>query len=577
VGSLVLSYLLFDIVRTSVQYSARVRFEQEATDLHSIISQRLRSYSDVLYSLRALFATDDVVDRRRFHSFAVSLDLTRRYPGFIALNYAQYVRGVDRASFEASVRADNSLNGRGYLEFVIKPPGERPEYFVIVYIEPMAGYEFAHGLDLGANPMAEDPSKVVAAIHLQRDSGNLLTSAQRLKVPRRGESVFLAMRLAVYQNGKPLSTVDERRAAYMGSVGAGFDVEYLLKDSPTETAKRSIRVQLFDAGLDGGGAEDVDRTGMRLLFDSASKASQLSTEESDPSFESPVVIAGRVWHIRYSMPKSLMLSTADRLFPAAILGGGAVVSLLLFGVLYFMGSARARAVTLAQGMTLDLRRSTEQLQALSKRLVDMQELERREISRELHDRVGQNLTAMSFSVSILRSQLPHTVEQAVHTRLDDLDRLVATTTKTIESVMIDMRPPMLDDYGLLAALQWYCSEFSARFDIQVSIEGDNQVVRMSPEKEIGLFRVVQEALNNVAKHAHATLVKVLLEQSDSEVSISIIDNGIGYAASASARAQTRRSLGMVTMRERIQSLGGTFEVGRPRYAVGAKITVRVPC
>src|SRR6266581_3722827 len=184
------SFLLFAVIRDSVENVARLRFEREAKDANSIIEGRLRSYSDVLYALRALFASEDPVDRLRFHRFVESVDLKHRYPGFTALNYASYVTARDRKHFEERVRSDTSLSPRGYPQFAIKPPGERPEYYVVVYMEPIAGYESALGVDIGVSPMAANPEKVGETIHLQRDTGKLIASGQplRIKSPKKVNS-----------------------------------------------------------------------------------------------------------------------------------------------------------------------------------------------------------------------------------------------------------------------------------------------------------------------------------------------------------------------------------------------------
>src|SRR6266853_4378963 len=178
------SFLLFAVIRDSVENVARLRFEREAKDANSIIEGRLRSYADVLYALRALFASEDPVERLRFYRFVESLDLKQRYPGFISLNYAAYVPARDRKRFEEAVRRDTSFEPGGYPKFAIKPPGQRSEYYVLMYLEPMVGYEFAFGLDLGATLLSENPEKVAAAIRLQRDSGKLISSAQPLRVKR---------------------------------------------------------------------------------------------------------------------------------------------------------------------------------------------------------------------------------------------------------------------------------------------------------------------------------------------------------------------------------------------------------
>ena len=206
------SFFLFALIRDSVEDVARLRFEREAKDASGIIEDRLRSYGDVLSALRALFASEGHVDRLRFHLFVESLNLKNRYPGFISLNYAAYVPARDRKRFEEAVRRDTSLDPRGYPKFAIKPPGERSEYYVVVYLEPLADYEFAFGLDLAATPLSPTPEKIAAAIRSGRDNGNLTSSAQPLRVKRAKDAIYLAMRLAVYGKGMPIDTMEDRKS-----------------------------------------------------------------------------------------------------------------------------------------------------------------------------------------------------------------------------------------------------------------------------------------------------------------------------------------------------------------------------
>src|SRR5712691_6911484 len=262
------SFFLFTLIQDSVENIARLRFEREAKDANSIIESRLRSYNDVLYALRAVFASEEPVDRLRFHRFVESLDLKHRYPGFDSLNYAAYVLAQNKKRFEEAVRRDTSLDPRGYPRFAIKPPGERPEYFVIVYLEPMAGYEFAFGLDLGANPMATNPERLVTALRAARDNGKLTASGTPLRIKQAKEAIYLAMRIAVYGNGMPVGTVEQRRAAYLGSVGAGFNLENLMRGVLNEEMLRYMQIRLYDAGSAIEHPNSDSSGGKRLLFDS---------------------------------------------------------------------------------------------------------------------------------------------------------------------------------------------------------------------------------------------------------------------------------------------------------------------
>lgn len=223
----------------------------------------------------------------------------------------------------------------------------------------------------------------------------------------------------------------------------------------------------------------------------------------------------------------------------------------------------------------ELKHSAEQLQALSRRLVDIQEFERRRFSRELHDLVGQNLTALSINLDILRTQLGGDAPEALRLRLGDSEALLESTTGAIENVMSELRPPMLDDYGLLPALQWLGNDFTRRTGIEVKIQGEERMERLTAEREIALFRITQEALNNVAKHARARSVDIKLERRSGHCILSVSDDGIGFDGSMGSKSRRRPGLGMVTMRERTQAIGGIFDVATASGG-GTQITVRIP-
>jgi signal transduction histidine kinase len=379
----------------------------------------------------------------------------------------------------------------------------------------------------------------------------------------------------------PLSTVADRRAAYLGSVGAGLNVQELMKGVIDPKAGHYFGFKVYDVGSVDEASEESAVSEERLLFSSGQlespPRSDVDAASDDTHFRNslPLMVGGRIWQVALSAKKNSMFEGIDGYIPAAILAGGLFSSVLLFGMFYSVASSRSRAVAMANVMTEDLRTSTEQLQALSRRHVDVQESERRRFSRELHDQVGQNLTALSINLDILKTQLPHGNE-ALRSRLDDAGALIESTTATIENVMAELRPPMLDDYGLLPALQWYANDFVRRTGIEVDVQGSETGMRLAQSSEIALFRIVQEALNNVAKHAHASKVTIALEHAGEHVVLTIADDGVGYGAATSSAARRRSGLGMVTMRERTQALGGQFDIG-PAPDGGTRVSVRIPC
>ncbi len=374
-AGITVSFFLFALIQNSVEDVARLRFEREARDASSIIEGRLRSYGDVLYALRALFAGEDPVDRLRFHRFVESLDLEHRYPGFISLNYAAYIRAQDRRRFEEAVRRDTSLDPRGHPDFAIKPPGDRSDYYAIVYLEPMSDYEFAFGLDLGATPLSPNPEKIAAAMRLGRDTGKLTSSAQPLRVKRAKEAIYLAMRLAVYKKGMPIETAEQRRSAYIGSVGSGFDVENLMKGALNVEKLQYMQIRLYNGGSADERGPDSSEI-KQLLFDS-DQLTKGSTAHSaiDPSSTFvqvlPVEVANRIWEFHYIAPKSAIIGRLDTLWPSGVLAGGVLSSLLLFAVLYSLSSSRNRALKLAAQMTKDLRETEERFRLIAESASDL--------------------------------------------------------------------------------------------------------------------------------------------------------------------------------------------------------------
>jgi PAS domain S-box-containing protein len=233
-----------------------------------------------------------------------------------------------------------------------------------------------------------------------------------------------------------------------------------------------------------------------------------------------------------------------------------------------------RDITTRKHAERALRAASEQLKALSRRLVDVQEAERRQLARELHDRAGQNLTVLGINLGIVRSRFADRGDGELVARLQDSIALVESTADAIVNVLSELRPPMLDELGLLSALEWYAREFSTRTGIEVSVVGDDRMRRAPPQAEIALFRIAQEALNNVAKHARAREVDIELS-SNGECELSVSDDGVGLHPLPQGEGRPSTTLGMVTMRERAESIGGRFEI-LARPGGGTSVVVRVP-
>jgi PAS domain S-box-containing protein len=218
-----------------------------------------------------------------------------------------------------------------------------------------------------------------------------------------------------------------------------------------------------------------------------------------------------------------------------------------------------------------LRQAALDLHGLTRRLVKAEEAERRRIARELHDRVGQSLSALNINLDIVLGKLDGPAE--LRSRLLDSAALVERTLESIEDVMAELRPPLLDEYGLAAALGWYAEDFSRRTDIRVAVnDAAGEAGAKAPaEAAVALFRIAQEALNNVLKHAHASNVHIDISASPEHLVLAVRDDGAGFDAAAAPRGRW----GMTTMRERAEAAGGALEVQSARGA-GTVVRARVP-
>ncbi len=207
-----------------------------------------------------------------------------------------------------------------------------------------------------------------------------------------------------------------------------------------------------------------------------------------------------------------------------------------------------------------LRKSEKQLRALAARIQEVQETERKHLAQELHDRVGQSLSALNLNLSVITSQLSNESNTKIGGRLQDSMSLVEETTVHIRDVMAELHPQVLDDYGLLAALRWYCEPFSDRTGIDVEIYGEELSSRLSPVIESIFFRIAQEALTNVAKHSGASLAAVTLEDVEEHLRMTVEDNGRGFNLTARNRSKEQAGWGLTTMKERAATLGGWVRV-----------------
>ncbi|MEO8287044.1 MAG: PAS domain-containing sensor histidine kinase [Chloroflexota bacterium] len=200
----------------------------------------------------------------------------------------------------------------------------------------------------------------------------------------------------------------------------------------------------------------------------------------------------------------------------------------------------------------------EALQSLSRRLLEIQESERRYIARELHDEIGQTLTAIQINIETLE-RLPEAKD--LQPRLKESVSLVEQALYQIRNLSLDLRPSILDDLGLVSALLWYTERHAERTGLDIQIALDPLPYRLPTDIETTCFRVVQEALTNIARHSRARCAKVELCRRDGNIEAIVSDDGDGFdVKAAQARASAGASMGLIGMRERAELAGGRLAI-----------------
>lgn len=208
------------------------------------------------------------------------------------------------------------------------------------------------------------------------------------------------------------------------------------------------------------------------------------------------------------------------------------------------------------------RRMEEDLRHVSAQLLTAQEKERGRIARELHDEIGQSLSAIKFKVENISKQLSEGTTRAILEPLQGIVPMIQRAVEEVRRISMDLRPSTLDDLGILATIAWYCREFQATYH-GIGIEKEIRIEENGVPESLKtvIYRVLQEAMNNVAKHSNADLVRIYLVKTDGTINFTIQDNGRGFDLEQERSAgNTRRGFGLASMRERTELAGGSFSI-----------------
>ena len=564
--SIVVGLSLYLATASSIEKASEARFFGYANTAANTIAARVKSHNDVVRSTTALFHSSYPVSRVQFDDFVTSLGPQKNFPAIESINYAAYVTDRDRDSFERRMRADPPPAGApaAMEEFAIFPPGRRPHYYVVTLI-----YPFKVGGATGVD-MAVDPVRL-GALFSGRDTGQLTTSGIPIRKLPGKKGTSLGMRLAVYARHLPVTTLEQRRRAYLGTVGIAFSVDALVKGVIDEMPVKNARMTLVD--------REPGRLGQRrLLVDTADAAPPSFTVRPRQFTRTlPIDFNGRQWEATFTAYARDMYSPFEQYIAWLALLAGMIATLLLYALFDSLMSSRLRAIRLARGMTRELRESKAKLQVshehlrkLAAHADSIKESERKRIAREIHDDLGQNLLVLRIDATMLAARTKAR-QIRLHERAADTVRHIDGCIKSVRQIINNLRPNVLD-LGLSAAVEWQVGQFERRTGLKCELIDDSDDLAFHEEVATGFLRILQESLSNIVRHAHATSARVVLRSTDGAFSMTISDDGIGLPQSGRHRPG---SFGLIGIEERVRLFGGSCTMSSAQGG-GAVIAVSVP-
>ncbi|CAG4884731.1 protein of unknown function [Georgfuchsia toluolica] len=222
----------------------------------------------------------------------------------------------------------------------------------------------------------------------------------------------------------------------------------------------------------------------------------------------------------------------------------------------------------------EARHYASQLQALSRRLVEVQDHERRWLAGQLHDRVCQRLAALDLHLNTVRCTLSLQSSEGVSTRIEDCLCLVKEAVENTFDLVGELRPAVLDDYGLGVALKWFAEQFTRRTGIVAMVKGNDLVPRLGQAVETALFRIVQEACTNIAKYAKTRAATITVQSEAEWIRVEIADNGCGFDPIAAVRQDHHNGCGLLIMRQRAEVADGRLLI-QSAVGGGTRITVEI--
>ena len=525
--SLLLTAVAWYYARQNIEQQAKALFDQTVQATQATIDRRVNAYLDSIFGARGFLYASESVGPSEWGNYVEGLGPESRLKGLQAVGFARYVLPRERETFSRWAREE----GLPELRPDLQPGGERPAYFPIAYVGPLD----EANIQIISQDLYTEPAHR-SAMDRARDTGSPQATGMVyvLTEPSAGSSVDLALEpgfavyLPVYREGVSQGTVAERRSALEGFVVGAFRTDELFADVFEGTFDPAIDFEVYDGRYAALSPPLYDNDGVERAGQKV--AVPLFSEESR------IEVAGRQWSLYFATLAGFEEEIQSRL-PTFVLVGGVALSFLLFGITWVLvriAVENARLLVEVRGKA-----------ALE---------ERQRLARELHDSVSQALYGIALGAKTARTLLDRDSTK-VASPIDYILSLADAGLAEMRALIFELRPESLEKEGLVAALEKQAAALRARHEIKVESDLCNEPDAPLEIKE-ALYRIAQEALQNIVKHAHASSVQIRMRCSPENVTLDVSDDGIGFEPEGDFPGH----LGLHSMRERTERLGGTLAV-----------------
>jgi signal transduction histidine kinase len=546
----------------TAENQARGAFDDSARGVAASLTTALSRNADMAQSVAAMARTMPGLSNRDFQGWYDAVGATRP-SGSPPIGFIRYIPGDQLPAYLASHVGDTGLDGASVRAIDVVPPGPRPVYCLVeLGVWRIAEITFPSGLDFCAlqptllenadnRSTAVSPAMTAASMTAM---GKLLGTPITSIPPALKDTYFYST--PVYRRGASDATAPAR-SELLGWVGGFFDPHDLLAASLPIASR--LNVELAHVNVPSG-LTTVESIGSRA--------------KSSFRRSFPVAVDGKwVITISGSGPRGVLAPrTQAGLLALALI----VANVMLFALLRARASAELQALDIVDTKTRELRVANADRTQLLKGTLEVAERERTRLAAELHDGPIQKIAATGYVVDRAIRRLKHGDYVATATLLDEVRNQITDDTSALRTVITELRPPLLDSVGLVAALQRFVEAFAFRTGINAEVIDEMRGKTAAPSTETTLYRVTQESLSNVDRHAGATNVRVTLRvPGPGVIELVVEDNGRGFETGRADELLREGHYGLAGMRERVEIAEGTWMVAS-QPGEGTTITARLP-